>query len=103
MTDLLVFTQNVCRLFHRIDKNNNSRISSTELRAFILGIQIEEVGLDEEHFETNVMEEFDMSGDSNINEAEFIRGVSNWLNKANNDVNDHAQGERRLFHISAKV
>ncbi|XWS12559.1 hypothetical protein CRYUN_Cryun37aG0100100 [Craigia yunnanensis] len=90
------------KLFHRIDKNNNSRISSTELRAFILGIQIEEMGLDEEDFETKVMEEFDMSGDSDINETEFVRGVSNWLNKANNDVSDHAQGERRLFHISAK-
>ncbi|XWS18476.1 hypothetical protein CRYUN_Cryun32bG0046700 [Craigia yunnanensis] len=89
------------RLFHRIDKNNNSRISSTELRAFILGIRIEEVGLDGEDFEAKVMEEFDMSSDSNINETEFVRGVSNWLNKANNDVND-AQGERRLFHISAK-
>ncbi|XVF40392.1 hypothetical protein PTKIN_Ptkin01aG0109700 [Pterospermum kingtungense] len=90
------------KLFHRIDKNNNSRISSTELRAFILGIQIEEVGLDEEDFETKVVEEFDISGDININEAEFVRGVSNWLNKANNDVNDHAQGETRLFHISSK-
>lgn len=96
-------TLNVCRLFHRIDKDNNSRISSTELRAFILGIQIEEVGLDEEDFETKVMEEFDISGDSNISEAEFVRGVSNWLNKANNDGNDHAQEEKRLFHISSKV
>ncbi|WRX25914.1 Sodium/calcium exchanger membrane region - like 7 [Theobroma cacao] len=90
------------KLFLKIDKNNNSRISPAELRAFILGIQIEEVGLDEEDFETKVMEEFNFSGDSDINETEFVRGVSNWLNKANNDVNDQAQGERRLFHVNAK-
>lgn len=55
--------------------------------------------MDEEDFETKVMEEFDFSGDSDINETEFVRGVSNWLNK----VNDQAQGERRLFHVNAKV
>ncbi|XVE88151.1 hypothetical protein DITRI_Ditri19aG0045100 [Diplodiscus trichospermus] len=90
------------KLFHRIDKNNNSRVSSTELRAFILGIQIEEVGLDVQDFETKIMEEFDMSEDSNINETEFVKGVSSWLNKANNDVNDNAQGENRLFRSRAK-
>ncbi|XVF27554.1 hypothetical protein REPUB_Repub14bG0118200 [Reevesia pubescens] len=90
------------KLFHRIDKNNNAIISSSELRAFILGMQIEEVGLDEEDFETKLMEEFDISGDSNINETEFVKGVSNWLNKANNDANDQAQGDTRLFHIRAK-
>ncbi|XP_021293888.1 sodium/calcium exchanger NCL1-like [Herrania umbratica] len=90
------------KLFHKIDKNNNSRISPAELRAFILGIQIEEVGLDEEDFETKVMEEFDSSGDSDINETEFVRGVSIWLNKANNVVNDQAQGVRRLFHFNEK-
>ncbi|XVF27552.1 hypothetical protein REPUB_Repub14bG0118000 [Reevesia pubescens] len=90
------------KLFHRIDKNNNAIISSSELRAFMLGMQIEEVGLNEEEFETKLMEEFEISGDSNINETEFVKGVSNWLNKANNDLNDQAQGDKRLFHIRAK-
>ncbi|KAL4290128.1 hypothetical protein GQ457_14G009480 [Hibiscus cannabinus] len=91
------------RLFHKIDKNNNSYISSTELRAFILGLRIDEIGLDEQDFENKIMEEFDTSGDSNIKETEFIRGISAWLNKANNDVQDHLpQAERRLFRIRAK-
>ncbi|XP_022715795.1 sodium/calcium exchanger NCL2-like [Durio zibethinus] len=90
------------KLFQRIDKNNNSRISSTELRAFMLGIQIEEVGLDEEDFETKVMEQFGISDDSNINETDFVRGVSNWLNKEYNDANDRAAGEGRVFHFRAK-
>ncbi|KAK8608059.1 hypothetical protein V6N13_023493 [Hibiscus sabdariffa] len=91
------------RLFHKIDKNNNSYISSTELRAFILGLRIDGIGLDEQDFENKIMEEFDTSGDSNIKETEFIRGISAWLNKANNDVNDRLhQAERRLFRIRAK-
>ncbi|XVF27550.1 hypothetical protein REPUB_Repub14bG0117800 [Reevesia pubescens] len=90
------------KLFHKIDKNDNFCISSTELKAFMLGIQIDEFGLDGEDFATKIMEEFDMSRDSNINETEFITILSNWLNNANNDVNDQAQGERRLFGIRAK-
>ncbi|KAK8618467.1 hypothetical protein V6N13_132457 [Hibiscus sabdariffa] len=92
------------RLFHKIDKNNNSYIPSTELRAFILGLQIEEIGLDEQDFEKKIMEEFDTSGDSNIKETEFIKGISAWLNKANNDVQDHLpQAERRLFALEQRV
>ncbi|XP_039034607.1 sodium/calcium exchanger NCL1-like [Hibiscus syriacus] len=83
------------RLFHKIDKKNNSFISSAELGAFILGIQMEEMGLDEEDFQNKIMQEFDTSGDSNIKGTEFVRGISNWLNKANNDV--------KLFRARAKV
>ncbi|KAK8989447.1 hypothetical protein V6N11_063872 [Hibiscus sabdariffa] len=98
-----VQSKSLCRLFHKIDKNNNSYISSTELRAFILGLRIDGIGLDEQDFENKIMEEFDTSGDSNIKETEFIRGISAWLNKANNDVNDRLhQAERRLFRIRAK-
>lgn len=34
------------KLFYKIDKNNDSSISVNELRALILGIQVEEVGLE---------------------------------------------------------
>ncbi|XVF27551.1 hypothetical protein REPUB_Repub14bG0117900 [Reevesia pubescens] len=71
------------KLFQKIDENNDSSISSYELRAFMLAIQIDEFGLQEEDFVTKIMDEFDTSGDSEIDETEFVIGVSNWLNKAN--------------------
>ncbi|OMO76320.1 Sodium/calcium exchanger membrane region [Corchorus capsularis] len=89
------------RLFHRIDTDNDSFISPVELRAFILGVDMEEVGLDEEDFSAKILEEFDFTADGNINEAEFVRGISNWLRNANNDAND-SQGDRKLFHFSLK-
>ncbi|XP_031247132.1 sodium/calcium exchanger NCL2-like isoform X2 [Pistacia vera] len=71
-------------LFRKIDKSGDAYISNDELRALILGIQFEEVGLDEEDFATKVMEEFDISGDAHINEKEFVNGLSKWLTKGNN-------------------
>ncbi|KAJ0017417.1 hypothetical protein Pint_10465 [Pistacia integerrima] len=71
-------------LFRKIDKSGDAYISNDELRALILGIQFEEVGLDEEDFATKVMEEFDISGDAHITEKEFVNGLSKWLTKGNN-------------------
>ena len=71
-------------MFHKIDRNGDSSISNDELGALILGIHIEEVGLDEEDLVAKVMDEFDISDDDHINETEFINGLSKWLCKANN-------------------
>ncbi|XP_031262983.1 sodium/calcium exchanger NCL1-like [Pistacia vera] len=70
--------------FARLTRVVDEYISNDELRALILGIQFEEVGLDEEDFATKVMEEFDISGDAHINEKEFVNGLSKWLTKGNN-------------------
>ncbi|KAK0579493.1 hypothetical protein LWI29_027099 [Acer saccharum] len=66
-------------LFRKIDKNKDTYISNDELRALILGIQIEGVGLDEDDFDAKVMEVFDNSGNSHINENEFVTGLTGWL------------------------
>ncbi|GLU13771.1 hypothetical protein SLE2022_303830 [Rubroshorea leprosula] len=90
------------KLFYKIDKNNDSHISANELRALILGIQIEEVGLDKDDFATKVMEEFDISGDSSIGETQFIKGLSEWLIKANNDANGEDNEQQKLFSTKVK-
>ncbi|TXG47517.1 hypothetical protein EZV62_026811 [Acer yangbiense] len=78
-------------LFRKIDKNKDTYISNDELRALILGIQIEGVGLDEDDFDAKVMEVFDISGDSHINENEFVTGLTEWL------TNQH-----KFFHRNSK-
>ncbi|KDP21052.1 hypothetical protein JCGZ_21523 [Jatropha curcas] len=74
---------NIRELFQKIDQNSNTQISAAELRALVIGIQIEEVGLNEDDFVSKVFEEFDISGDSNISENEFIQGLSKWISNAN--------------------
>nr|XP_023907314.1 sodium/calcium exchanger NCL2-like isoform X2 [Quercus suber] len=89
-------------LFHKIDKNNDNHISADELRALILGIQIEEVGLNVDDYEAKVMEEFDISGDSHITENEFIKGVSKWLNKAQQSASNQGHDKPKFFNSNSK-
>lgn len=53
------------------------------MKALILGIEMEDTGADKEAFVSKIMEEFDLSGDSNINEIEFIQGISKVLAEEN--------------------
>ncbi|XP_068322340.1 sodium/calcium exchanger NCL2-like [Pyrus communis] len=84
-------------LFHRIDKNHNKYISSDELRALILGIQIEEIGLDDDDYAAEVMKQFDLSGNAQIAEMEFVNGISKWINPAKPTANDKGHEHRSLF------
>ncbi|KAM1008474.1 hypothetical protein COP2_005062 [Malus domestica] len=84
-------------LFHRIDKNHNKYISSDELRALILGIQIEEIGLDDDDYVSEVMKQFDLSGDAQIAETEFVNGISKWINPAKPPANDKGHEHTSLF------
>ncbi|KAF5176885.1 Calcium-binding ef-hand [Thalictrum thalictroides] len=98
-------------LFHKIDKNNDAHITPPELKGLILGIQFQEVGLNEEDFVEMVMKEFDCSEDHLIDEKEFIRGISNWISdtktsndkktrrtwKLDNDSNEETEEEQDLL------
>ncbi|CAD5188374.1 unnamed protein product [Musa acuminata subsp. malaccensis] len=71
------------KLFHKIDQNKNQLISPSELRAFIIGLKIHEVNLDNDVVVDKIMKEFDTSHDGNIQEEEFIKGISKWITKVN--------------------
>lgn len=88
-------------MFTRIDQNHNTYISAYELRALILGIQIGEVGLESDYVE-KAMEDFDISGDSQISEQEFVNGISKWVN-ANSSVMGQGQKHRRFLSSKSKV
>lgn len=88
-------------MFTRIDQNHNTYISAYELRALVLGIQIGEVGLDSDYVD-KAMEDFDISGDSQISEQEFVDGISKWVN-ATPSANGQGQGHRRFLSSKTEV
>ncbi|KAE7995797.1 hypothetical protein FH972_000564 [Carpinus fangiana] len=87
-------------LFHKIDQNNDNYISPKELRALILGIQIEGVNMDD--LEEKLMKEFDISGDSNVTETEFTHGISKWLSESQNSAIDQDQDRPKFFRSISK-
>ncbi|KAF3965098.1 hypothetical protein CMV_010686 [Castanea mollissima] len=70
------------RLFKTIDQNSDGKLSAAELRALVVGIQLEEIDLDIEDAVAQVMEDFDKSHDSQVDVDEFVTGISRWLNRA---------------------
>ncbi|KAL7216739.1 hypothetical protein ACSBR1_028636 [Camellia fascicularis] len=69
-------------LFKKIDVNGNGQISATEMRALIIGIQFNDFNVDVDDAVDKVMNDFDTSLDSKIDELEFFVGISKWLNEA---------------------
>lgn len=57
-------------------------VSSSELRALIVGIRFEEINFDQDDAVDKVMKDFDRSGDDRIEFSEFMGGVKKWLEEA---------------------
>lgn len=52
------------------------------MTALVVGIQFEEIELDHDDAVTRIMADFDTSRNQHIDEAEFVNGVSRWLQGA---------------------
>ncbi|OWM81435.1 hypothetical protein CDL15_Pgr007473 [Punica granatum] len=70
------------KLFRTIDEDNDDFISATELKALIVGINFEEIDLDEDDAVKKIMEDFDTDTDSKLDLEEFVNGITRWLKKA---------------------
>lgn len=83
--------QLIRQIFHGIDKNKDGYISPAELRVLIIGIKLEDDGFIRGDYADKVKEAFDISGDSNINEEEFVAGLSKYLLNAQQPTFPHLQ------------
>ncbi|XP_054812743.1 sodium/calcium exchanger NCL-like [Prosopis cineraria] len=70
------------KLFSKIDENGDGELSYGELRALVIGIGFDEIDLDHDDAVTKIIEDFDTSRNSHIDEYEFFNGISRWLSKA---------------------
>ncbi|KAL8129787.1 hypothetical protein V2J09_018942 [Rumex salicifolius] len=67
------------RLFSKIDVDKDNYLVPAELRAFLLGAELEEMNLDHDDVVEKVMKEFDTEADAKITFNEFARGITKWL------------------------
>ncbi|KAE9456386.1 hypothetical protein C3L33_11712, partial [Rhododendron williamsianum] len=87
-------------LFYSIDGNNDGYISATEMRAFIVGVQFDEVNLDQDDAINKVMSDFDTSHDERIDFPEFVNGISKWLGEAKSSgVDSHDAGPDTIKYL----
>ncbi|KAI3509800.1 hypothetical protein L1887_25323 [Cichorium endivia] len=70
------------KLFDSIDVNGNKRLSQSELRALVVGLQLNDIKMNEDDAIDEVMKEFDTSNNNEIEFEEFAAGLQKWLQKA---------------------
>ncbi|KAJ3693887.1 hypothetical protein LUZ60_009367 [Juncus effusus] len=94
------------KLFNKIDLNGNGAISRNELRAFIIGITLEELDLNSDEAlddaVNKLMFDFDRSGDNQIQLEEFTQGICKWLLEAKRAVRSHHSGPEFINEFHAK-
>lgn len=56
------------------------------MKALIIGLQLDEIDLDSDDAVDKIMSEFDKSGNSAIEEDEFVDGISKWIDEAKRSV-----------------
>ncbi|CAL9180233.1 unnamed protein product [Musa hybrid cultivar] len=91
------------KLFHKVDLDKNQSISRSELRALIIGLKMGEIDLDKDGAVDKVMNEFDTSRDDNIQEEEFIEGISKWIDEAYRSVAFSGSYSQKLHHFHMKA
>ncbi|KAK1325717.1 hypothetical protein QJS10_CPA01g02095 [Acorus calamus] len=93
------------KLYTTIDVDGNGVVSVAELRALIIGFQLDEIDLDENDAMGRIMEEFDTNRDNSIQEEEFIDGISRWLKEAKHVVPSSGTDSGKIindFHSRAR-
>ncbi|XP_042486262.1 sodium/calcium exchanger NCL-like [Macadamia integrifolia] len=79
-------TEVIRKLFKTIDLDSDKLLSSSELRALIIGIQFDEIDLDKDDAAEKLLSDFDTSRDRHVDEEEFVKGISRWINIAKGNV-----------------
>ncbi|KAL5738117.1 hypothetical protein ACOSP7_030878 [Xanthoceras sorbifolium] len=69
------------RLFEKIDGDEDSCISQHELKELIANIKFGNVPLNEDEAVAKVIQELDTSGDTMINQDEFVHRIAKWLHR----------------------
>nr|POF08461.1 calcium-dependent protein kinase 8 [Quercus suber] len=85
------------KLFSSIDVNDNGHISDSELRALMVGINFDEIDLDQNEAVNKIMKDFDTSSDSKIVFDEFVSGISRWLKKTMRAAARNPGSETKVF------
>ncbi|KAK8712307.1 hypothetical protein V6N13_147547 [Hibiscus sabdariffa] len=90
-------TEMIKKLFEAIDENHDGGLSHSELKAFIIGIRFEEIDLDKDDAVRKVMVDFDTSLDSLVQEEEFVKGLTKWINEARQTGGAHLEATGGTF------
>ncbi|KAK3424424.1 hypothetical protein EUGRSUZ_F01191 [Eucalyptus grandis] len=70
------------KLFTTLDENGDGYLNAAELKALVVGMQFEEIDLNEDGAVDRIMKDFDSSNDCLLELPEFLDGISKWVSRA---------------------
>ncbi|WCJ27143.1 sodium/calcium exchanger family protein / calcium-binding EF hand family protein [Euphorbia peplus] len=85
----------ISELFRKVDQNDSKEITAAELRALVVGMQVQEFGLNADDFVSKLLTELDKSADSTISETEFNEGISRLLSDSNVSGSNQARQTKK--------
>ncbi|KAK9064277.1 hypothetical protein SSX86_015657 [Deinandra increscens subsp. villosa] len=89
--------QLIKQLHKQLDKNHDSKVTNAELKTLLLGIQLEADGDLSEDLVERVMDQLDTSGDESIQEDEFVRILTKWLQEARESLSKNDYNPLSFF------
>ncbi|KAI3824475.1 hypothetical protein L1987_05935 [Smallanthus sonchifolius] len=83
--------QLIKNLYKELDKNHDGKVTSAELKTLLTGIQVQADGELSQDLVDRIMDQLDITGDESIQEDEFVRVITKWLQDARKSLskNDH--------------
>ena len=93
----------MCSLYTGLDKNHDGKVTTAELKTLLLGIQLQADGQISDDLVERVMDQLDTSGDEGIQEDEFIRILTKWLQDARKSLSKNDYNPLHFFTKSQEV
>lgn len=93
----------MCSLYTGLDQNHDGKVTTAELKTLLLGIQVQADGQISDDLVERVMDQFDTSGDECIQEDEFIRILTKWLQDARKSLSKNDYNPLSFFTKSQEV
>ncbi|KAL8236128.1 hypothetical protein R6Q59_017209 [Mikania micrantha] len=92
--------QLIIDLHRRLDKNHDGKVTLAELKTLLLGMHLLEDGELSDGLVERVIDQFDFSGDKCIQEDEFVRILTKWLQEARKSLSKNDYNPLSLFNKS---
>lgn len=84
-------------IYKGLDENHDGKVSSAELKTLLMGIQVQADGEVSDGLIENTMNQLDISGDESIQEDEFVRILTKWLQEARNSLSKNDYNPLSFF------
>ncbi|KAI3801832.1 hypothetical protein L1987_29949 [Smallanthus sonchifolius] len=84
-------------LYKEVDKNHDGKVTSAELKTLIIGIQVQGDGELSQDLVDRIMDQLDITGDESIQEDEFVRVITKWLQDARKSLSKNDYNPLSFF------